>query len=174
MATGTLNLPISAAALADGTASNAAPSIKMNTGTNTNPKRRFLSMDFDAATDEFAWFSFRLPSNYLSGGVIKILWMANATTGTCRWSISLGAITPADADTPLEHNQAAVSTAGTAANATEARREVETSITVANLDSAAAGDWITLCLSRDADGTSGTDDLSVDAEVISVAFEYTS
>jgi len=174
MATGTLNLPITSAALADGTASNATPSLKVNTGTNANPKRRFVSADFDASTDEHLWFSFRMPANYLSGGAVKILWMANATSGTARWGASLGAVTPADTDTALEHAQATASTAGTAANATEARREVETSITLANLDSVAAGDFVSLCVFRDADGTSGTDDLSVDAEVFSIAFEYTS
>jgi hypothetical protein len=174
MATSTINLPISAAILPDGSASNAAPSITRRQGTNANPKRHYLTADYDASTDEHLWFSFRMPANYVSGGVVKILWTANATTGTARWGISLGAVTPSDVDTPLEHAQAAASTAGTATNVTEARRLNETSITIANLDSAATGDLLTLVVYRDADGTSGTDDLSVDAEVISIAVEYTS
>jgi len=174
MATSTLNLPVAAAVLPDGTTSNAAPAITRNQGTEGSPKKHFLTANFDAATDEHLWFQFRMPANYVSGGVIKLLWMANATTGTCRWGARLGAVTASDADTPLEHDQAAASTAGTATNATEARRLNETSITLANLDSVAAADLVTVLVYRDADGTSGTDDLSVDAELITAAFEYTS
>lgn len=174
MATSTLNLPINAATLPDGSAGNAAPSITRRQGTAANPKRHFLTADFDAATDEHLWWAFRVPANYLSGGVVKLLWMANAVTGTCRWAASIGATTPADTDTPLEHAQAAASTVGTATNTTEARRLNESSITLANLDSVVAGDLIVLVVFRDADGGSGTDDLAVDAELIAVVFEYTS
>jgi len=174
MATSTLNLPPAAAVFSDGSSGNATPQMSRRQGTEGNPKKHFLTLDFDAATDEMVTFCFRMPTNYVSGGTVKILWMANATTGTARWGTALGAITPADADTPVEHAQAAASTAGTATNATEARRLNETSITIGTLDSVAAGDLCFLLVYRDADGTSGTDDLTVDAEVINVALDYTS
>ncbi len=173
MATATLNFPPASGVQPDGSASNAAPAISRRQGSEGNPKKHFLTADFDATTDEHLWFQFRLPANYSSAPIVKLLWMANATTGTCRWGSRIGAVTPSDADTPVEHDQAAATTAGTATNATEARRLNETSITLANLDSAAAGDLVTLLVYRDADGTSGTDDLSVDAELINVAVDYT-
>ena len=172
MATSTMNLPLSSAALPDGSSGNAAPGFTMRTGTNANPKRRILTADFDAATDEHLIFNFRMPANYLSGGVVKILWGANAVANSAVFGASLGAVTPADADTPYEHAQAAASTTTTATNATEARRLNETSITLANLDSVAPGDLVTLIVYRDADN--GSDTLTVDAEVENIAFEYTS
>jgi len=174
MATSSLNFPVNANVLPDGSANNAAPGITRRQGTNANPKRHFLTADFDAATDEHLWFTFDMPANYVSGGVLKLKWMANATSGTCRWAASVGAVTASDVDTLLEHAQAAVSSTGTATNATEARRLNATSITLANLDSVAADDVVTLCVFRDADGTSGTDDLAVDAELITIKLEYTS
>lgn len=173
MATGSVLLTPGAAVLPDGSAGNAAPALLRFQGSEANPKKHFLYLAFDAATDEFVWFTFRMPVDYASGGVVKLQWMANATTGTCRWEVAIGAVTPADADTPVEHAAAASSTAGTAANATEARRLVETSITLANLDGLAAGDLVFLRVDRDADGTSGTDDLAVDAELVAVTLEYT-
>lgn len=174
MATSTLNFPISAAVLPDGTTGNAAPGITRRIGTEANPKKFLFSADFDAATDEHLHFTFRMPANYISGGAVKILWMANAITGTARWGAKLGAVTPGDADTPLEHATATAATAGSVTNATEARRLNEATVTLSSLDSVAAGDLVSLVVYRDADGTSGTDDLSVDAEVVSIAFEYTS
>jgi hypothetical protein len=174
MATSTLILPISAAVLPDGSSGNAAPGITRRQGSESNPKKHFLTADFDASTDEHLWWCFPMPANYVSGGAVKLLWMANATTGTARWGTRLGAVTASDADTPIEHAEAAASTTGTATNATEARRANSTSITVASLDSAAANDVVFLVVYRDADGTSGTDDLAVDAELMTAVFEYTS
>lgn len=174
MATGTILFFPESATFPDGSASNAAPALSRQQSTAANPKPHFYTADFDAATDEHIWFRFRMPTDYASAGTIKLQWMANATTGTARWGTGIGAITPGDADTPLEHANAATSTAGTATNATEANRLNETSITLGNLDSVAAGDLVFLLVHRDADGTSGTDDLSVDAKLIQVALEYTS
>lgn len=172
MATSTLNFPISAAVLPDGTAGNAAPGLTRRQGTESNPKKHFNTADFDASTDEHLLYTFRMPANYVSGGAVKLLWMANATSGSAVWGAALGAVTATDADTPLEHATAAASTTTTATNTTEARRLNETSITLANLDSVAAGDLVFLKVYRDADN--GSDTLSVDAELISVAVEYTS
>lgn len=172
MATGTLNLSIGAANLPDGSASNAAPGLTRIQGTEAAPKKHFLAALFDAGTDEHLWFVFRMPANYSSAPIVKLLWMVNATAAnSVVWGASLGAITPADADTPVEHANAAASTTTTAANTTEARRLTETSITLANVDSVAAGDLVFLLVYRDANN--GSDTVTVDAELISVALEYT-
>lgn len=172
MATGTIILPIAAASPPDGSSGNAAPALLRLQGTESNPKKHFVYAAFDAATDEHLWWVWRLPSNYASGGTVKLMWMANAVTSTSVvWGASLGAITPADTDTPVEHANAAATTATTAINTTEARRLTETSIALGNLDSAGAGDVVFLLVYRDADN--GSDTLAVDAELITVTFEYT-
>ena len=173
MATGSILLTPGAAILPDGSSGNAAPALTRRQGTETNPKKHFLTLDFDAATDEHAWWTFRMPANYASGGDVKILWMANATANVVLWGARLGAVTASDADTPLEHAQASASTASGTVNATEARRLTETSITLSSLDSVAAGDLVFLLVYRDADGTAGTDSATVDAELIAVNFDYT-
>lgn len=168
-----ITLPIGSAILPDGSSGNATPAISQIQGTESNPKKHFLGASFDPTTDQHLWWSFQMPSDYVSGGTVRLLWYANATTGTCRWGARLGAITPADTDTPIEHAEAAASTAGTAANTTEAKRLVETQIALGALDSVSAGDLVCLLVYRDADGTSGTDDLAVVSVLLNVMFEYT-
>lgn len=172
MATGELQWAMNAAVLPDGSSGNAGPAISKLIGTESNPKKFLVIASFDAATDEHIHLTFRAPANYASGGTVKLLWMANsASANNVVWGARVGAITPADADTPVEHAEAAASTTTTAGNATEARRLIETSITLANLDSIAAGDLATLIVYRDADNASDT--LAVDAELIVVALTYT-
>lgn len=172
MATGTVILPIGAATLPDGSASNAAPAMARIQGTEAAPKKHFLVVAFDAATNEHVWWTFRVPADYASGGAVKLLWMANlASANSVVWQARLGAVTAADVDTPVEHAAAAASSVTTAANATEARRLVESAITLANLDSVAAADLAVLGVNRDA--ANGSDTLAADAELVAAAFEYT-
>lgn len=174
MATGTIIFTPGAATLPDNSSGNATPQVSRQQGTESNPKKHFLTLDFDAATDEHAWWVFRMPADWASGFTAKIQAIANATTGSARVGVRVGAITPADADTPLEHAQATATTGAWAANATEAHRLVELSLDCSsNLDSVAAGDLVFVLLYRDADGTSGTDDLAVDWKFILMAVEYT-
>lgn len=172
MATGTLQWAMNAALIGDGSSGNAIPALSRIMGTESNPKKVLLVAAFDAATDEHLHFTFRVPADYASGGAVKLLWMTNsASSNNVVWGARIGAVTPADADTPVEHAEAAASTTTTAGNATEARRLIETAITLSNLDSIAAGDLATLIVYRDADNASDT--LAADAELISVALEYT-
>jgi hypothetical protein len=132
----------------------------------------FVQLLFDPTTDEHAYWTFRMPANYASGPVLKLQWKANATTGDVVWVGRLAAITPADADTPNEKALASANSTTTSVNATEARRLVETSITLTNADNVAAGDEVTLLVHRDADN--GSDTLnSNDAELVTVTLEYT-
>lgn len=173
MATGTLGLPIGAAVLPDGSSGNAAPAISRVQGSESNPKKHYLAAAFDAATDEHLWWTFRMPADYASGGAVKLLWQSNdvGASESAVWGARLGAVTAADADTPNEHAAAAASTTTTDVNTTEANRLIETSITLANLDSVAAGDLVFLLVYRDADN--GSDDLSSDALLIAASLEYT-
>jgi len=171
MPNGTISLMPQSAVLPDGSTGNAAPGMTRRQGTEANPKKHFLTLDFDGAgsTTEHAWWTFRMPEDYSSGGTLKILWMANATSGSCVWQARVGAITPDDTDTPMEHAQASAATVTTATNATEARRLNSSSITL-TMDSATAGDLVFLTILRDP--SNGSDTLTVDAELIVAALEY--
>ena len=168
--TGSILLGPGSAVLPDGSTSNLAPGMTRRQGTQTGAKTHFLTLDFDGGGNlEGAHWVFRLPANYLSGGTLKISWMANATSNNVKWQAEVGAITPGDADTPLEHAFAAAATVTSAVNSTEARRLVESSITL-TMDSAAAADIIELYVFRDS--ADGSDTATVDAEMIAMTFEY--
>lgn len=171
MATATLNLPVLAGVLPDGSSGNAAPQFNRRMGSEANPKKSYVTADFDASTDEHLWFTFTMPQNYASAPIVRLQWMANATTGSVVWGARLGAVTPADTDTPIEHAAAAATTATTATNTTEANRLNVTTITLGNLDSVAAGDLVSLLVYRDADN--GSDGVSVDAALIAASIDYT-
>lgn len=168
MATGYLELDP-----ASGTPGASNPMLSRRTGSEGAPTKVTITALFDPTTDEHLWFKFRMPGNYASAPTAVLQWSANATSGTVRWGAALAAITAADADTPVEHAVNTASTAAGTVNATEAHRLTDTSITISTTDSAAAGDLIFLLVYRDADGTSGTDDCSVDAELWTVEFQYT-
>jgi hypothetical protein len=172
MATGTVLLLPGAAVLPDGSTNNVACGMSMRQGTQTTRKAHYLTLDFDGAgsTVESAWWTFRLPANYASGGTLILQWTANATSNAVKWQAQLGAITPADADTPLEHALAAAATVTTNVNTTEARRLTESSITLTT-DSMAAGDLVELVVYRDP--ADGSDTATVDAELIVATLEYT-
>jgi hypothetical protein len=174
VATSTIVLPVGAATLPDGSSGNAAPAMERVQGTESNPKKHVLAARFDAATEEFLYWAFRMPADYVSGGAVKIQWgsITAVTSTNVVWKAAIGAVTPADADTPIEHARAAASSATSANNTTEAGRLTEASITLANLDSVAAGDYVFLCISRDA--ANGSDTLAEDARLFAASLEYTS
>jgi hypothetical protein len=172
VATGSIPLAPGAAIMPDGSTSNAAPGLTRRQGSETAPKKHFFTLDFDASTQEQVFFNFRWPGDYSSSPVLKIQWQANTTTASnVVWACKLGAVTPADADTPLEHVLATAQTVTTAVNTTEARRLIESSIAITNLDSVAAGDFVTLHVYRDA--ANGSDTCTVDAEILACTLEYT-
>ena len=123
-------------------------------------------LDFDAATDESAtWVSIMPEAASLGSGLkVRIHWMAtSATSGTCRWGAQIERMnTDLDADS---FDTAA--TAGGTASGTSGIITV-TEITITTIDSVAAGDAYRLKVYRDADGTSGTDDMTGDAELVCV------
>jgi hypothetical protein len=174
MATGTILLSPGSAMLPDGSASNLAPALLRFQGTEASPKKHFLVISYDGAgAKELAWWSFRMPTDYASAPILKIQWMANTLSAqSVVWSAQLGAITVGDTDTVLEHASAAASSATQSVNTSEARRLSEASITLANLDSVAAGDLVFLTIWRDSADASDT--CTVDAELVGAALEYTS
>jgi hypothetical protein len=112
-----------------------------------------------------------MPNNYSSGGSLVVTGMINSTTGNvARMQAQVSAITPADADTPLEHAFSTAATVDITANTTEARRLLSGTITL-NMDSAAAGDLVTIRLFRDP--ADGSDTHTSDFEFTGAEFQYT-
>jgi hypothetical protein len=171
MATGTIELLPGAAVFPDGSTSNLAPALTRRQGTQTGAKAHFLTVDFDGAGAlEQCYWAFRVPADYSSGGALIVQWQLNATSNAVKWQAKVGAVTAADADTVLEHAFGSAATVTTNVNTTEARRLVDSSITL-TMDSAAAGDYLTLMLYRDS--ADAADTATQDAEVLAAVFEYT-
>lgn len=176
MATSSLILPMGAATLPDGSSGNAAPQVERIQGTEANPKKHFIALRFDAATEEFAYWTFQLPHEALAAVTftLRLIWTSIAATTTTNvvWGARLSAVTPADADTPIEHAQGAQQTVTSANNTTEAGRAIAASIafTNAQADGATADDWLALAISRVA--ANGSDTLAEDARLISAALTF--
>jgi hypothetical protein len=123
-------------------------------------------LDFDDSTDESAFWVGVMPeaASLGSGLKIRIHWMAtSATSGTVRWGAQLERM-----NTDLDSDSFdTVATAGTATSGTTGIATV-TEITLTTIDSVAAGELYRVKVYRDADGTSGTDDVAGDAELIAV------
>lgn len=172
MATGSILLPANAWVPPDGTANNIAPALSRLQGSQTNKTHKQVWLfDGAGAVPEQLYVSFIMPANYASGGALKINGTINSTTGNvARMQATVGAITAADADTPLEHAQSTAATADFTANGTEARRLLTGTITL-NMDSAAAGDEIIIRLLRDPADASDTH--TSDFEFWDAEFTYT-
>jgi hypothetical protein len=167
-----INLAPSSATLPDGSSGNSAPALTRIQGTETNPKKHFLALAFDGAGGtEYAWWTFVLPANYSSGGSLDLLWMLNGTSNAVKWQARVGAVTPDDADTPIEHAAAAAATVTTNVNTTEANRLTKSTITL-TMDSAAGGDLLSLTVFRDSGDAADTS--TVDAQLVGAVFSYTS
>lgn len=171
MTTGTIILPIAGATLPDGSASNSPAQFQRTKSSAAAPVYHFVELLFDPTTEESCYFTFRMPTDYSSSPVLKLGWKANTTSNAVVWGCQIGAITPGDADTPNEHALATTNTQATNCNTTEARRLVETSITLTNADSVVAGDMVNLRIYRVAGD--GSDTATVDAELCEASLEYT-
>lgn len=171
MATGSILLPPGAAEPPDGSATNAAPATQRAKSSASAPAPYFLQLNFDASTEEWACWQFRMPADYASGPVLKVQYkMTSATTGNVIWvgqiaAVSDGDATDADAKAFAATNSATVTVPGTAGHIDEA------SITMTNADSVAAGDFVVVRIARDADAAGDT--ATGDAEFIGAALTYT-
>lgn len=129
-------------------------------------RNSIMVLEFDAATDESAVFVGIMPDGvYLGSGLkVRIHWMADtATTGTCRWGAQIERMnTDEDADS---FDTAA--TAGGSANGTSGII-TSTEISISTIDSLVGGEPYRLKIYRDADGTSGTDDMAGDAQLVAI------
>ena len=132
-------------------------------------------LDFDAAADESTVFLGVLPSNYAGGGLTIITdWMAtSATSGSIRVQTQIERWNAAD-----DHDADAFAAAQSAGATVSGTSGIDFPITTthtsgAQMDSLAAGERFRLKVTRDADGTSGTDDAAGDGELVSVTIKET-
>jgi hypothetical protein len=160
MTTGTVLLPITGAMLD----ASVPPGIGFS---NSIPK-----LLFDDTTPESCYWQFRMPQDYASSPVLKVQYsMASATSNKVEFEASVMAVSDGDpqdmdAESYDSANTISVTVPGTAGYLDEI------SLSLTNADSLAAGDYVRLKLSRDADD--GTNDTATgDCEVWAVSLEYT-
>lgn len=130
---------------------------------------------FDATTDEAAFWRF-LAENYGSGNLtLNIFWYAaNASSGTVAWEAQIAALTP-DSDTQdIETDGlATVQRSSDTHLGTTGKRLHKHTVTISNLDSLAADDYVMLRVARDADDTGGGgDSMSNDAIIVLLELTY--
>jgi len=160
MATATVLLPLLGASLDE----TNPPGV---TWTNQRPK-----LLFDAATDEIAYWTFRLPADYSSALTLKFQYsMASATSGNVIIACQVMAVTDADAQDMDTDSYDTVNTSAATAVPGTAGYLDEISLTLTNADSAAAGDYVAVKVSRDANNASDT--ATGDLELWAASIEYT-
>lgn len=174
MAINSILLPIGAATLPDGSASNAAPAIQRVKSSAAAPTPHILEAAFDGATSEMLSWAFRMPSDYVSGPVLKVQFKPNGATpsGNAVFDGRLAAYTPATDTTSLHAKAfAAANNSGAVSVGTVQYALREASITLTNADSLAANDFVILHLARlPADAN---DTYAADVGVVAVTLEYT-
>jgi hypothetical protein len=171
MATGTIILNPGAAVFPDGSASNAAPAMQRVKSSATAPGLYFMQLAYDASTEEWVTFQFRMPADYASAPAAVVQWKAaSATSGAVVWDVRVAAVTTGDSTDVDAKGFGAANTATGTAPAT-AGYLVDTSVTLTNADSVAAGDFVVIRVARAA--ANGSDTATGDAELVQVALTYT-
>lgn len=135
------------------------------------------TLDFDGSADEEAVFSGYLPANYGGGGLtISTFWsFTSATSGSLRVQADIERIDLLSLDLDADSFSGTFQSAGGTAPGTSGQViKVDVPFTSgAQMDSVVANENFRLKIRRDADGTSGTDDITTDAELIAVVVKET-
>lgn len=132
-------------------------------------------LDFDDTNPETCYFSGFMPLNYGGGGVtVTTMWMASsATTGTISWDLSFMSITDDVDDLDTKSYAAANNANPTTASASGEVDYIATTFTSGAADSIAAGEFFRLRASRDALGTTSTDNMTGDMELVCITIKET-
>jgi hypothetical protein len=149
-------------------ASNRPPAANYATPDTRNAH---LVLDFDGAADEEAVFEGVLSPGYAGGGLTCEIFVAftSATSGSVRFQAAIERINASSLDIDADSFASFQSAGGTAPGTSGQVIVVTITFTDgAQMDSLAAGEAFRLKVRRDADGTSGTDDIASDAEVLRV------
>jgi hypothetical protein len=136
-------------------------------------RNSLLVLDYDADADESAVFVGILPRNYANGGLTVTLHImhSSATSGTSRWEVAFERMnTDEDSDSFASAQSASCTASGTSGIISTA---TVTFTDGAQMDSVAAGEPFRLKVTRDANGTTGTDSATGDAELVAVEVKET-
>lgn len=135
-----------------------------------------LVLDFDDATDESVEFAGFMPLHYGGGGItVTVGWMATtATTGTISLDVAFKSITGDADDLDTKSFATANNINPTTASASGEVDYADVTFTNgADMDSVAAGEYFRMLVLRDGDGTTSTDNLSGDMELVFVSIKET-
>lgn len=134
------------------------------------------TLDFDGSTDEETVFSGVLPPHFSGGGLTIETWwcFTSATSGSLRVQTAIERMDTSSLDIDAD-SFASFNSAGGSAPATSGQviKVTTTHASGAEMDSLAAGEAYRLKIRRDADGTSGTDDITTDAQLLRVFVKET-
>ena len=131
-----------------------------------------FSLFYDAAAKEEAFWYFRA-INYGSGNLtLDIEWYADtATSGDVVWEGSLAVITPNTDTQDIETKAFATANSFTDSHlGTTGKRLHRATVTISNLDSLAADDYVVLRIGRDA--AAGADTMTGDAGIVLATLSY--
>jgi hypothetical protein len=123
----------------------------------------FLSLDFDAAADEQAYFIFEVPSTWVGDVTVTIWWKAAATTGSVVW----GAATRSVGDAGTWDNTWSETTAIDAAKSTTEQLNSATIVITSPWTASQVGQ---LRIRRV--GSNGSDDMAGDAKCVAVKLSW--
>lgn len=132
------------------------------------------SLKFAAGVQNTTYLFFRA-SAYGSGNLtIDIDWYADtASSGNVVWECAIAAITPDTDSQDIETKSfATINYVQDTHLGTTGQRLHRATVTISNLDSLAADDWVCLKLARDGDSTNATDNMSGYAQVVGVRLSY--
>lgn len=134
--------------------------------------------NFDDTTDESIEFGALMSRNYNGGGVtVTVGWMAATATGgseTISLDVAFKSFTDDADDVDTKSFASANNANPTAASASGEIQYTTIAFTDgADMDSVAAGEYFRLQVSRDADGTTSTDDLVGDMQLVFVEIKET-
>lgn len=135
-----------------------------------------LVLDFDDTADESVEFAGFMPRHYGGGGItVTVGWMATtATSGTISLDVAFKSVTDDADDLDSKAFATANNANPTTANASGEVDYIAITFTDgADMDSIAAGEYFRMKVLRDADGTTSTDDLSGDMELVFVEIKET-
>ena len=159
MATGTILLPMNGA-----TPDSSNPPAPVWTAADR------MNWVFDDTVDELLVWTFRMPENYASALVAKIQYsMVSAITLEVVLAVEVMAVSDTE-DVDTDSFDTANTSAETTVPGTAGDMD-EISITLTNDDSVAAGDYVAVRFSRDANNAG--DDASGDIELWALSLEYT-
>lgn len=133
-------------------------------------------IDFSGTSDEEAVFTYIMPRAYAGGGCTCYSYWSftSATSGSLRVQMAFERMDTSSLDVDAD-SFASFQSAGGSAPGTSGQI-IQVTITFTDggqMDSVAAGEMFRLKVRRDADGTSGTDDITTDAELHAVECKET-